>query len=170
MMGIRTNDELERTRQRLALVERRLERLEALVREKTDPSTARQPEASSGGKRAQLSPGSADDELRFPEIQLQVVETPSAPPARDCRSRVSDVRAAIEAYPHLIQPLNTLWGHPEFDRFVSRLIVDDRGGRHGFSPDVMEELLFLAQLNHQFCPSWHPRDPWEDAQFIGDRM
>ncbi len=167
-MGIRTTDDLERTMQRLALVERRLERLEALIRNQPDPHAAPQVVAVPGGKSETSVPGRAADELRFPEIRLQLADPPA--PAPDPGPRTSNARAAIEAHPHLLQPLSTLWGHPEFDRYVNRLVVDDRGGRKGFSAEVVEELLFLAQLNHQFCPSWLPRDPWEDAQFMGDRI
>jgi hypothetical protein len=165
-MGIRTTDDLQRTMQRLALVERRLERLEALVRDQVKPSPATQPAEGSGTNSA----GGAAVDLRFPEIRLQLVEAPPPAPAINPAASSSNARAAIEAYPHLLQPLCTLWGHPEFDRYVNRLMVDDRGGRKGFSPEVVEELLFLAQLNHHYCPTWRPRDPWEDSQFIGDRM
>lgn len=169
-MGIRTTDDLERTMQRLALVERRLERLEALVRDQGHPHAAPEADANavSRGNLERSRPADGGDELRFPEIRLQLAEPAASPRAKE--PSVSNARAAIEAYPHLLQPLCTLWGHPEFDRYVSRLLVDERGGRKGFSAEVVEELLFLAQLNHHFCPSWIPRDPWEDAQFIGDRM
>lgn len=165
-MGIRTTNELERTMERLALVERRLERLEAILRDQRHAHAASQRDATSAADPEQTSP--AHGELKFPEIRLPLAE----PPARTLHPgpAVSHARAAIEAYPHLLQPLCTLWGHPEFDRYVNRLVVDDRGGRKGFTAEVVEELLFLAQLNHQFCPSWSPRDPWADSQFMGDRL
>ena len=167
-MGIRTTDELERTMQRLALVERRLERLEALVREQNRPPAAPHPETASVSRIEQRRSDAPTGELRFPEIRLQLAEPAAPPKAKE--ASVSNARGAIEAYPHLLQPLCTLWGHPEFDRYVSRLLVDERGGRKGFSAEVVEELLFLAQLNHHFCPTWLPRDPWADSQFMGDRM
>jgi hypothetical protein len=167
-MGIRTTDDLERTMQRLTLVERRLERLEALVRDQGHPHAASEADAVPRGNLEHSRSADGGGELRFPEIRLQLAG--QATPERTKEPGMSNARAAIEAYPHLLQPLCTLWGHPEFDRYVSRLLVDERGGRKGFSGEVVEELLFLAQLNHYFCPSWVPRDPWEDAQFIGDRM
>jgi hypothetical protein len=167
-MGMRTTDDLVRTMQRLALVERRLERLEALVRDQSHPRAVPPSDAAPGGKSEKSNPRGTPRELRFPEIRLQLAET--AAPARAKEPSVSNARAAIEAYPHLLQPLCTLWGHPEFDRYVNRLLVDERGGRKGFSAEVVEELLFLAQLNHHFCPTWLPRDPWADSQFMGDRM
>jgi len=166
-MGIRTTDDLERTMQRLALVERRLERLEAMLRDQRPVIAESQSDAVSGSEPERSRPAVAG-ELRFPEIRLQLAEPPA--PAKDPGPIVSHAQAAIEAHTHLLQPLCALWGHPEFDRYVNRLVVDDRGGRKGFSAEVVEELLFLAQLNHQFCPTWRPRDPWADSQFIGDRI
>jgi hypothetical protein len=167
-MGSRITDDLQRAMQRIALMERRLERLESLVRTQALPDAESRPETPSGKTVRRLLDRPAGD-LRFPELRLQLVETPPPPPEQHRVPSVSNARAAVESCPHLLQPLSTLWGHPEFDRYVSRLVVDDRGGRKGFSAEVMEELLFLAQLNHQFCPTWHPRDPWEDPQFMGDR-
>lgn len=163
-MGMRTTDDLARTMQRLALLERRLERLEAMLHDQRDTHTASQHEAPAGIPRSL----GVVNELKFPEIRLQLAEPP-APAARP-GPEMSHARGAIEAHPHLLQPLCTLWGHPEFDRYVNRLLVDDRGGRKGFSAEVVEELLFLAQLNYQFFPTWCPRDPWADSQFIDDRF
>ncbi len=160
-MGIKSTDDFERTLHRLALVERRLERLEAMLRDRPAAS-----DAANGGDAVSRK---AVHTLEFPEIQLQIVEPPPASSAKQSAPTTCKARAAIESHPHLLQPLTTLWGHPEFDRYVSRLLVDDRGGRKGFAADVVEELLFLAQLNHEFCPSWGPGDPWADSQFIGDR-
>lgn len=165
-MGIRTTDDLARTMQRLALVERRLDRLEAMLREPHDAHAAAQREALADGEVQRSL--AVVSELRFPEIRLQLAEPPAPSPHHG--PTVSQARAAIEAHPHLLQPLCTLWGYPEFDRYVNRLVVDDRGSRKGFSPEVIEELLFLAQLNHEFSAAWGPRDPWADSQFIGDRI
>lgn len=165
-MGIRSTDDLERTLYRLALVERRLERLEAMLRGSPPASGAAHSTECAHGSDTAFR-GCARN-LEFPEIRLHMAEPLPAAPARQAALSIR-AQAAIESHPHLLQPLMTLWGHPEFDRYVSRLLVDDRGGRKGFAAEVVEELLFLAQLNHEFCPTWGPRDPWADSQFIGDR-
>lgn len=164
-MGMRSSD-LERTLHRLALVERRLERLEAMLRERPPASGSTHSDTHAGDTVFR----GTEHALEFPEIRLHLTEPPPTSPARQAAPTICDARAAVEAYPHLLQPLTTLWGHPEFDRYVSRLLVDDRGGRKGFAAEVVAELLFLAQLNHEFCPNWGPRDPWADSQFIGDRL
>jgi hypothetical protein len=156
--------------QRMTLMERRLARLETLVREKLGdcPDAEQAPEIERRAHPTRLDRAAGG--LSFPEIRLQLVEPPVPLAPKSAVDKVSKACAAIEQFEHLLAPLSTLWGHPEFDRFINRLIMDDRGNRRGFGPEVMEELLFLAQLNHFVCPNWRPCDPWEDSQFIGDRM
>lgn len=56
--------------------------------------------------------------------------------------------AAIEAIGHLKQKICLMWGSPELDIFISRLIMDSRDGqRQGLPMAVGAELLFLAQTN-----------------------
>ena len=170
-MGSRAMDDLERTLQRLALMERRVARLETIIREKVTADLPQSDDTGSeNGKSRHRFLDEAPAGLQFPEIRLPQPDaaTPGKPREPECKSVT--VRAAVEQYEHLLAPLSTLWGHPEFDRYINRLIMDDRGSRRGFGPTVMEELLFLAQLNHFVCPTWHPCDPWEDSQFINDRM
>jgi hypothetical protein len=57
------------------------------------------------------------------------------------------VRSAIEdSYPHLLERIIATWRQPESAKFLSRLIVDDRGSRQGFPFEVMSELLVLSAL------------------------
>jgi len=49
-------------------------------------------------------------------------------------------------YPHIVERLRLLWGYPEGSRYLNELILDTRGGRAGFSPAVMDELLEIANL------------------------
>jgi hypothetical protein len=37
------------------------------------------------------------------------------------------------------------WGRREFDDYLDRLLVDERGDRHGFPPELVEALLGLSQ-------------------------
>jgi hypothetical protein len=50
------------------------------------------------------------------------------------------------AHPHIVQRLRFLWGYPEGGRYLAQLIIDGRGGRRGFSKQVMSELLTLANM------------------------
>ena len=51
-----------------------------------------------------------------------------------------------QAHPHIVERLRFLWGYPEGGRYLAQLIIDARGGRRGFSHEVMSELLTLANM------------------------
>ena len=56
--------------------------------------------------------------------------------------------AALEALGHLQRKICLMWGSPELDVFISRLIMDSRDGqRQGLPVAAATELLFLAQTN-----------------------
>jgi hypothetical protein len=80
----------------------------------------------------------ASSTLGFPELDF------SEPIRKDAVSL--PVRAALEEFDHITRSITALWGQDGFDEYLSRLIVDERGTRKGFSMDAMEELLLLARL------------------------
>jgi hypothetical protein len=52
--------------------------------------------------------------------------------------------ALLRQFPRLVNALAHAWGVPdEFERVLDDLIVDRRGGRQGFPPEVTGELLLL---------------------------
>jgi hypothetical protein len=68
----------------------------------------------------------------------------------DSHSHVSQNkdRAALEEISHLTRRICLMWGTPELDSFLSRLLMDARDGdRQGLPVEVATEILFLAQLN-----------------------
>jgi len=78
--------------------------------------------------------------IGFPELDLsEPVEV------RKPASRI-EARAAVEDMPRICEAILTLWGANDLDQYLNRLIIDDRGTRAGFSPEVMEELLFLGRI------------------------
>ena len=50
-------------------------------------------------------------------------------------------------YPRLMVRMIEDWSRPELAAEINQLIVDDRNGRQGFPPDVMEELWFLHRMH-----------------------
>jgi hypothetical protein len=55
--------------------------------------------------------------------------------------------SSLEAYPHVMAQLQTVWNTPEAEDFLSNLIYDQRGGiRQGFNPDAYCEILLLRTL------------------------
>jgi hypothetical protein len=54
----------------------------------------------------------------------------------------------LESMAHLKQKICLMWGSPELDVFISRLIMDSRDGkRQGLPMPVGADLLFLAKTN-----------------------
>jgi hypothetical protein len=54
----------------------------------------------------------------------------------------------LERLPHLVNKVCLLWGQPECDAYINRLIMDSRdGNRQGLPWEAALELLFLAELS-----------------------
>lgn len=69
---------------------------------------------------------------------------------------------------HILDHLMELWNTPEFDSYMHSLLIDTRGGRHGFSLEVLAELMFISELHH-ICKSEGLRfseaaESWESIQ------
>jgi len=82
----------------------------------------------------------------YPEISVPDDESAKPAPRRTGPPERAIVRAAIEGYPHIIESICLMWGGREADAYLSRLVIDTRGGRKGFPRDVMDELLILAEV------------------------
>jgi hypothetical protein len=50
-------------------------------------------------------------------------------------------------YPRLMLRMVEGWRQPSFAAELNQLVMDDRGDRQGFVPEVMEELWFLCQTH-----------------------
>lgn len=62
-----------------------------------------------------------------------------------------------ERFPRIARAIADTWGTRECDAYLSRLIVDERGSRAGFPPDVLRALLDLSQ-QHQRQFGFAPDD------------
>jgi hypothetical protein len=82
----------------------------------------------------------------YPEIRVPEEDSAKPAPKRTGPPERVIVRAAIEGYPHIIESICLMWGGREADAYLSRLVIDTRGGRKGFPRDVMDELLILAEV------------------------
>jgi hypothetical protein len=82
----------------------------------------------------------------YPEISVPDDASAKPAPKRTGPPERVIVRAAIEGYPHIIESICLMWGGREADAYLSRLVIDTRGGRKGFPRDVMDELLILAEV------------------------
>lgn len=57
------------------------------------------------------------------------------------------VESAIESrFPRIAREVMVRWPGPEIDAYLDSLLIDTRGNRMGFPPDVLEEIMFLAGI------------------------
>lgn len=52
-------------------------------------------------------------------------------------------------FPRIVEKINMLWGHDGIAAYLSHLLIDDRGDRHGFNGEVMGEIMFLNNLHEE---------------------
>jgi len=55
----------------------------------------------------------------------------------------------IERFPRIAERIRALWGNAILDDYFAKLVLDGRGGREGFPPEVMEAILEVALLHSQ---------------------
>ncbi|MDO8990029.1 MAG: ankyrin repeat domain-containing protein [Sideroxyarcus sp.] len=51
-----------------------------------------------------------------------------------------------QAYPAIMQKIITLWETPMMEAYFQEIMVDERGGRQGFTPDVAAEIYYLSKV------------------------
>jgi hypothetical protein len=88
--------------------------------------------------------------------------TTSIPGSREKPHQIlpaAEALCALEGnYPRIINKLQTLWPNESCDKYLDSLIIDDRGGRQGFNPSAMSEILFLKEIMQIYHPS--KQDVW----------
>ena len=73
---------------------------------------------------------------------------------------MSDLSPLEEHFPRLVPEIVAFWGSPTCFDQLQGLLVDSRGGRHGFPADVYSDLSLLLTLVPR--PKG-PYDIWNDA-------
>lgn len=51
-----------------------------------------------------------------------------------------------EQYPRILEKIVKLWPTPQIEEFFMELMVDERGGRQGFPPEVATEVYYLGKV------------------------
>lgn len=72
-----------------------------------------------------------------------------------------DVSVIESRFPHVAKGLCESWGKPECQDYLDSLIIDKRGGRQGFPPEVSVELMMLygiAEIELRQYDVWHEAD------------
>jgi hypothetical protein len=69
-------------------------------------------------------------------------------------SQNNDSGQGLEAYPHLLEQLVSVWNSPERNAFFKDLIYDHRGGtRMGFKPAAYRDILLLRAIAQENPPT-----------------
>ncbi|WP_373974688.1 ankyrin repeat domain-containing protein [Chitinibacter sp. SCUT-21] len=69
----------------------------------------------------------------------------------------------VTQYPHLAERLVNIWGTPAMDIFLNDLFFDRRGGRQGFSDEVMHELFALQNRHNTLFPPKENNGIWTES-------
>lgn len=71
-------------------------------------------------------------------------------------------------YPSIAQHIAEYWNTPQIEHYLSDLLFDKRGNRHGFSPEILAEIFALQNHYRSLLP---PKpitiDNWADAVSYG---
>ncbi|MCU0897151.1 MAG: hypothetical protein MUC55_06590 [Burkholderiales bacterium] len=65
------------------------------------------------------------------------------------------------AFPRIASVVRDKWGKRALDEYFAKLVVDDRGGRQGFPPDVLSAIMEIARLHGEQHRFSRPMCPWE---------
>ena len=76
---------------------------------------------------------------------------------------MSDLSPLEEHFPRLVPDILAFWGTPTCFEQLQDLLVDSRGGRHGFPAEVYSDLSMLLTLVPR---PRGPHDIWRDAQDV----
>jgi hypothetical protein len=67
-------------------------------------------------------------------------------------------------YPRIVEKIVSMWSLPEGERYLYELSIDVRGGREGFSQDVIAEILCLFNVKVEqrgdIWQFWIPDNPY----------
>jgi hypothetical protein len=64
-------------------------------------------------------------------------------------------------YPRIHQTLVAIWGTGPGEAYLDGLIMDERGNRQGFPPEVLRALLVLQRVHFQAFGTFKKVDPWD---------
>jgi len=67
----------------------------------------------------------------------------------------------VRAYPRIAEKIRADWGKRALDDYFATLVVDERGSRQGFPPDVLTAILEVARLHAEQYRIAKPMHPWE---------
>jgi hypothetical protein len=71
-------------------------------------------------------------------------------------------------FPRIIEAIVLEWGRPTLNRYLDRLMIDDRGDRVGFPEEILSEIMLLKLINESLT-AVHSRPDnhtvWADPEY-----
>jgi hypothetical protein len=58
-----------------------------------------------------------------------------------------------------------LWNSPEIDAYFTDLLIDSRGNRQGFPPEIVSELFVLSQFSSNLRNRNSAYNPWDEVEY-----
>ncbi|MBU1690201.1 MAG: hypothetical protein KJ958_15680 [Gammaproteobacteria bacterium] len=153
---------LEKALEKISELESRIARLERMVIGRSEPAANPHPPTLS-------TLLSGNGETAFPQLNADVsesdVEIKTAADTKPGQSEITNGKSALEVvFPNIAENLTLVWGNPECEDYLNKLMINNRSNRQGFSLDVMSELMLLLAITEHA----HTNDIWTDAIKIGD--
>lgn len=71
-------------------------------------------------------------------------------------------RVVASRYPRIAERIQKLWGTAALDECINRLVIDDRGDRNGFPPDVLAAIMEIGWFHGQRYMFRRNACPWEE--------
>ena len=65
------------------------------------------------------------------------------------------------AHPHIALKIKMMWGLPECDQYINKLLLPNRIDREGFDEPTIQVLVAMQELHNKLYPE--PHDVWEAA-------
>src|ERR1700752_2397056 len=86
----------------------------------------------------------------FPELEI-----PSMAPIESHSAvvtRPAEPQKTLEDYPRVLEAIVSMWGFKELNVYFNKLVLDDRGGREGFPPEVWDDITMLMRMHEDVMP------------------
>lgn len=77
-------------------------------------------------------------------------------PSMNTPTQIADFyKSGLESgFPRVMQAIEALWGFKELNEYFRKLMIDERGDRHGFPKEVWEEIDMLQHIHEELFPDW----------------
>src|SRR5687768_3904802 len=86
-------------------------------------------------------------------------------PAPSPQTRAEEALSVVHgSFPRIANSISNLWGKVEFDVYMEKLLIDERGGRAGFPLDIADALLRLSRMHAESFGFGRPDDVWINSE------